>query len=230
MKFLGKSCAVLLISLVSVCCLSPVLPVFAKAKVYRETISMETGGRQTIKAGKVRTGVKWTVSDKKIVSIRETKGKNKTCAVLKAGKKTGSCTVKAASGKKVFYFKVYVKKAGEAVTYRGKKTKAALYKVRKTEDEILVQVKLYNGSDKDLWYGAPFSLERREKGRWKKVKMETQVVFPAVVYKLPAHTVVSRSYGLSPYFGESGLKVGTYRIRVNAGYRKKKDRYVKFEL
>ena len=84
----------------------------SKIALSKTRISMETSGTAKLKVkncGKYK--VKWSSSDSKIVRIKKKSGKHGQNTVLKAGKKTGTCTIKAKVGKKTLKCKVTVKAA-----------------------------------------------------------------------------------------------------------------------
>ena len=92
-------------------------PAFAasKAKLTKTKVTVRTGDKTKLTVKKANKKVRWTTSDKKKVSIVRKTGKYKQTVVLKAGKKTGSCWIKAKVGKKTLKCKVTVKKkAGQA--------------------------------------------------------------------------------------------------------------------
>lgn len=87
-------------------------PAFAdtKAKLSKTKVSVDTGSSAKLSVKNAAQKVQWTTSDKKCVAIKKTTGKLQQTAVLKAGKKTGSCWVSATIGKQTLKCKVTVKK------------------------------------------------------------------------------------------------------------------------
>lgn len=83
----------------------------AKPKLTKTKISMKTGKTAKLRVKNVHQKVKWTTSDKKIVSVRKASGKYRQSVVLKAGKKTGKCRITAKIGKKKLKCVVIVRKA-----------------------------------------------------------------------------------------------------------------------
>ena len=86
-------------------------PAFAaeKMKLTKKKITMETGTAARLRVKNVHKKVKWSSSNRKIVRVTRIKGKYGQSVVLKAGKKTGTCWVRARIGKKVLKCRVRVK-------------------------------------------------------------------------------------------------------------------------
>ncbi|MBR2188171.1 MAG: serpin family protein [Eubacterium sp.] len=85
-----------------------------KVSLSKKKMTLKTGKTKTLKVKGAGKTVKWTVSGKKLVTIKKKSGKYGQTAVIKAGKKTGTCYVRAKVGKKTYKCKVVVKKASAA--------------------------------------------------------------------------------------------------------------------
>ena len=96
--------------------LTAILPgtaVCAKTRLSKTSARLSVGGRVTLKVKGSGKKVTWSVSGKKLVTIT-TKGKKRQTAVIRAGKKTGSCFVIAKAGKKQLRCRITVKKKAPA--------------------------------------------------------------------------------------------------------------------
>ena len=82
----------------------------AKPKLSKKTITLKVKKTATIKVKNAKKKVKWSTTNKKIATIKKTKGKYRQTATIKAGKKKGTCYIKAKIGKKTLKCKVKVKK------------------------------------------------------------------------------------------------------------------------
>lgn len=88
-------------------------PAFAASKktsISKKKVTLTVGKTYKLKIKNARNKVKWSTTNKKIVKISKKSGKKKQNAVIKAGKKTGTCYIKAKVGKKTYKCKVTVKK------------------------------------------------------------------------------------------------------------------------
>ena len=107
----------------------PGTTVFAKVRLSKTRVTIETGRKVTLKVKGTKKKVSWSVSGKKLVTIT-TKGKKRQTAVIKAGKKSGTCYVTAKVGKKKLRCKITVKK--KASTSEEKKEPKSPAKVKDT--------------------------------------------------------------------------------------------------
>ena len=81
----------------------------AKPALSKKSVTMTVQTTKALKVKNAKQKVKWTTGDKKIVTFMSKKGKYSQSIILKAGKKTGTCYVKAKIGKKTLKCKVTVK-------------------------------------------------------------------------------------------------------------------------
>ncbi|MBQ9016549.1 MAG: hypothetical protein IJ109_10615, partial [Firmicutes bacterium] len=88
-------------------------PAFAasKVKLTKTKITLQPGATVKLSVKNAHQKVRWQTASKKRVAIKKKSGKYRQTVVLKAGKKTGSCWIKAKVGKKTLKCKVTVKKA-----------------------------------------------------------------------------------------------------------------------
>ncbi|MBR0410726.1 MAG: hypothetical protein IJI25_06955 [Eubacterium sp.] len=101
-------------------CMSVCLPACrvsaaGKTKLSRIKLSLRAGSSGKITLKNTKKTVKWTISGKKLVTVKAG-GKKKQTAVIKAGKKTGSCYVRAKAGKKTYTCKVTITKKKSGFT------------------------------------------------------------------------------------------------------------------
>ena len=83
-------------------------------KLSKSRLRIKAGGTAVLKVKGATKKVKWTVAGKKLVKV-SAKGRKRLKAVIKAGKKTGTCYVKVKVGKKTLKCRVIVyKKAVQA--------------------------------------------------------------------------------------------------------------------
>ena len=115
MKLFLKKAGLLLLLFVffAAACLSSTIEVQAASQpeFTKKTITIVKGKTKKIKVLNAKRRVKWSTTNKKIAYVRKKNGKKKQIAVIKAGKKTGTCYIKAKIGKKTIKCKVTVKKA-----------------------------------------------------------------------------------------------------------------------
>lgn len=202
------------------------VPVNAASKktVITESIEMKTN--ETVNMDlKLKSKAVWTVSNPKVVTVTA-EGKYNQTAAFSTGNKTGTCVVKATVKNKVYKYKVTVKKGTIIKAYKGSVSKAVFDKMTKN---YTVTVKFCNASEKDKWYGYPFSLQRYEDGKWKTVPMNDDYMFDAIALSVPAKTSVTHTYPLASYYDGKELRKGTYRIYTNYTVASK-NRYVKFKI
>ena len=101
-------------------CMSVCLPACrvsaaGKTKLSRTKLSLRAGSSGKITLKNTKKTVKWTISGQKLVTVKAG-GKKKQTAVIKAGKKTGSCYVRAKAGKKTYTCKVTITKKKSGFT------------------------------------------------------------------------------------------------------------------
>lgn len=94
---------------------------------------------------------------------------------------------------------------------------------------LAVKVKFRNTSGKTRTFGHDFSLQRREKGKWRQVPIREGYAFISVAIIVPARKSVKYSYPLKTYIEKKELRKGTYRILTSYDV-KMKDRYVRFRI
>ena len=82
-----------------------------KASISKKKITLTYSKTCKLKIRNAKHKVKWSTTNKKIAKIKKKRGKKSQIAVIKAGKKTGTCYIKAKVGKKTYKCKVTVKKA-----------------------------------------------------------------------------------------------------------------------
>ena len=151
--------------------------------------------------------------------------KNK-CVIVKTGTKEGTCVVKAKTEKKTYIWKIKVKKDK-------KNSKATLVKVKQTDTELDVTIKLSNRSKKWKEYGQDYSIERIENGCWKKIKLKDDVYeyeVEDVAYSIPVKGSVKETYQLTTCYNREDFTKGIYRITVDADFDKKSYSKVIFEV
>ena len=94
-------------------------PAFAKAAkkptLTKTSVTMETGTAVKLRVKHAGKKVKWTVSNKKVVTIKKKSGDFNQTVVLKAGKKAGTCMITAKVGKRTLRCHVTVGKPGFVV-------------------------------------------------------------------------------------------------------------------
>ena len=81
----------------------------AKPALSKKSVTMTVQTTKALKVKNAKQKVKWTTGDKKIVTFMSKKGKYSQSIILKAGRKAGTCYVKAKIGKKTLKCKVTVK-------------------------------------------------------------------------------------------------------------------------
>ena len=84
----------------------------SKARLSAKKISLTVGKSRKIKLTGTSKKARWTVTNKKIVTLKA-KGKGKRTAVIKAGKNLGTCYVKVKFGKKTLKCRVTVYKTAK---------------------------------------------------------------------------------------------------------------------
>lgn len=81
----------------------------SKVKLSRTSITMAAGSTAKLRVKKPHKKVRWSSSDKRIVTVSKRSGKYKQSVVLKAVGRTGSCRIVAKVGKKTLKCRVTVK-------------------------------------------------------------------------------------------------------------------------
>ena len=104
--------AALLIAVISAAAFMTVPQAFAKSsmRLSAKKITLTAGKSRILKLSGTSKKAKWYISGKKLVTVRA-KGSKRHKAVIKAGKKAGTCYVKVKFGKKTLKCKVIVKAA-----------------------------------------------------------------------------------------------------------------------
>ncbi|MBR2548217.1 MAG: serpin family protein [Eubacterium sp.] len=93
-----------------------VIPAYAKSKVRLSKAKLTITAKKstTLKLSGTTAKARWSVSGSKLVTIK-TKGSRRHKAVIKAGKKSGTCIVKVKAGNKTLKCKITVKPATDPV-------------------------------------------------------------------------------------------------------------------
>lgn len=79
-----------------------------KTSISATKVSITVGKSKTITMKNIKSKVKWSTSNKKVVSIKTSGKNNYKCKII--AKKSGSATIKAKVGKKIYKCKIIVKK------------------------------------------------------------------------------------------------------------------------
>ena len=112
MSITGKTARMTLISVLSLILITAALTVPAEAKtrarLSRSKLTVKAGKTASLKLTGTAANAKWSVSGRKLVTIKAS-GKKKHKVLIKAGKKTGTCYVKVKYGKKSLKCRVTVK-------------------------------------------------------------------------------------------------------------------------
>lgn len=172
--------------------------------------------------------VKWRSSNGKIVTIAGTKGAENRTAVLRTKKKTGTCTVTAKVGDKTYKYKVTVKKDTKV-------SRATLVSVKKKDKEINVKVRFSNRTNDEMGYGYPYTVERLENGRWKKMKPANNIAFIMPMIMIPKRGSTTETYtiasnGKYTLYATEDFTKGVYRLVTSSDYKKKAYRCVIFNI
>ena len=217
MKFVKKLVLVLLIFVVVFSQMNTAT--YAKVPKVKK-ISMYIDNMKNIKVSGAKKKVKWKSSNKKVASIVRLNGdKNQTATIL-SGKKTGSCTIKAVVGKKVYKYKVKVKK-NTAVS------RATLVSI--TDSEITI--KFSNSGKEDISYGNSFWFEKFENGKWNKLNVTDSLFWTMEAYIVKSGSATTKKYSLKYLKNKDGvIEKGKYRIHTDASYKKEEYKYVEFEI
>lgn len=115
----------------------------SKPSLSRKTVTLKKGKTVTLKVRHASRRVRWSTTNKKIASVKKKSGKRKQKAVIKAGKKSGTCYIKAKIGKRTLRCKIKVKKAK-------KNTTTTATKPETTTTERKIDTKELSGSTRDL--------------------------------------------------------------------------------
>ncbi|MBR0308819.1 MAG: hypothetical protein IJH92_07995 [Mogibacterium sp.] len=84
----------------------------SKPKLNKANVMLEAGAKISLKVSNAGRKVKWSTSDRSVARIVKKSGKYNNKAVIKAGSKTGKCTIKAKVGKKTLKCTVKVSASG----------------------------------------------------------------------------------------------------------------------
>ncbi len=180
-----------------------------RVKTMKLTMYLYNGREITVpkKLAKAR----WVVSDKDMVTV--TKGKDKKSIALDTKGKTGKCTIQAKlKGKVKYKINLTVKKRIWDKKYNGTKVKAGL--INFSSRTWILAYRLYNGSNKKVGYGTVRYLQKYVNGKWQTIYTRC-TGFPAITYRVPAHTSKLQYYRLSDAYDISKLTAGTYRLFVD---------------
>jgi hypothetical protein len=176
--------------------------------------------------------VKWSTSDRKVVSILGYGESKKSVAIIKSGNKPGSCTIKAKVGKKTYSCTIKVNKDNNL-------SRAKLGSIKQTAKKIQLSVVLHNKSDVDLEYGERYWFEKLVNGKWKKVsinnKADYAIGFEDKAWILPAKSIVKKNFTINnkikdSLYLKSNFKKGTYRIHLDTNFKKEAFKYVIFTI
>lgn len=195
-----------------------------KAYISKENITIYTNMTKDIKIINSATKVKWSSSNKKLVSILEKRGKNDGIVTIKTGNKTGKCTIKATIGKKVYRCKVTIKNDNKI-------SRAKLLDVVKKSETVTIKIAIVNKTNKAMKYAPDYWIEKFENGKWKKMKVDydAEAIPVDLEYILPNSNGVT-TYRISDDYKISKLKKGIYRIHISADFDKDIYNYVIFTL
>lgn len=193
-----------------------------KTNITKNSLIMYTNMSKVIKITNPSSKVKWTTSNKKIVSLLGTRGDNDSILTIKTGKKTGACKIKATVGEKVFTCNVIVKKDTKI-------SRATLVKTIKTKNTVKVKVALSNKTRKTMEVGDFFWVEKFKDGKWIKMEIKEDVAFMCILQVIPAKRSVKTTYTLTSCYDFEDFTKGVYRIHVEANYKNKYN-YVIFSI
>lgn len=188
--------------------------IHAKENKITKSINLDTNSYKVFKVNNPDAKVKWTVSKKEYINIVEIQGENNSYIVVKSGNKEGTCVLKAKAAKKTYLWKIKVKKDK-------KNSKATLVKVKKTDAELNVTIKMSNRTKERKEYGCSFYVEKMENGRWKKLKMQEDCDFILIAKSIPIKGSVKETYKLGNCYNSEDLKKGIYRISLDVDFDKK---------
>jgi len=118
----------------------------SKPSLSRKTVTLKKGKTVTLKIRHASRRVRWSTTNKKIASVKKKSGKRKQKAVIKAGKKSGTCYIKAKIGKRTLKCKIKVKKTKKTTT-------TVATKPETTTTERKIETKELSGSTRDLTAG-----------------------------------------------------------------------------
>ena len=104
----------------------------SKASLSKKSVKLKMGKTTTLKVRHASRKVRWSTTNKKIARIKKRSGKRKQKVVIKAGKKAGTCYIKAKIGKKTLKCKVTVKK--KKITLKAGKSYAIKAKINKIDE------------------------------------------------------------------------------------------------
>lgn len=207
----------------------------AKPTLSDTSLTMWTNQDADLSLENASSKVTWISSNRKIVKIDKTFGKYNKNVSLKAGNKSGTCTIKAKMKNKTYRCKVTVKKGNIVKQYSGKKSKTVLEKVTQTKQSLVIRYKMCAAAHKKCKcppaaYGHAIQLEKYTDGKWCEIPMDVDAVFTCEMHIIPPKTSISRTIHLENYYDISKLTKGSYRLYVNVYYPNVKDTYVKFKL
>ena len=194
----------------------------SKTDIMKKSFIMYTNMSKVIKIENPSSKVKWTTSNKKIVSLLGVRGKNDRILTMKTGQKIGTCTIKATIGNEVFAYKVRVKKDTKI-------SRATLVKTTQTKNTVKVKVAFSNKTRNTIEFGEFFWVERYKDGKWIKMNMKEDMDFHLVAYVIPSNQSSKKTYTLTNYYNIKDFTEGVYRIHVDANY-KEKFNYVIFSI
>lgn len=161
----------------------------------------------------------WNVTNKGVVKIVQTNNTMKLKAV-KLGQSI--ITVKTSKGITRKYY-VCVIRDTIVKAYKGSKISIRIKKIRKGNHNIVLQVRLSNGTKKPVSYECGYKLQRKYKKKWKTKKCMADIAGNA--YAVSGKSSVEFPILLSNYY--NNLKKGTYRLLFLIDG---KEKYVKFKL
>ncbi len=188
-----------------------------------KNVTLDTNAYKVFKVNNPSNKVEWNVSQKGYINIIEVQGEKNNCIVVKTGSKSGTCVLKAKVEKKIYSWKIKVKKDK-------KNSKATLEKVQKTDTGLNVTIKLSNRTKEGKEYGLTFSVERLENGCWKKLKMKEDYDIELIAKNIPPQGSAKEIYKLAKGYNFEDLKEGIYRISVDVDFDKKSYSKVLFSV
>lgn len=208
----------------------------AKPTLSDTSLTMWTNQDADLSLEQAFSRVTWVSTNPDIVKIEKTFGKYNKDICLKAGNKSGTCTIKAKMKNKTYRCKVTVKKGSIVKKYSGKKSKTVLEKVTQSKRSLVIRYRMCAAAHKNCKcppaaYGHTIRLEKYTAGKWCEIPMDIGVAFNCLaMHVIPPKTSISRSIHLENYYDISKLTKGSYRLYVNVYYPNVKDTYVKFKL
>lgn len=161
----------------------------------------------------------WSATNRGVVKITQ----KKNIIKLKAAKLGKSViTVKTSKGTIIKYY-VCVTKNSIIKEYKGSKIRLKIKKVKKSNRNVVLRVKLSNGKKKFASYECGYKLQQKHKKKWKTKKSVVDIAGNS--YTISGKSSIEFPILLSNYY--NNLKKGTYRLQF---FINGKEKYVKFKI